>query len=119
MKNVFAVRKLLVAVMGFVLILYFLCKTTSHKIIFVPFLFCSFTSAGKYLGVILNKIRAAEIFDKLFKVSFFVFWFGFLIFAAFISIRDKNYSMLIFTLPFFAAGIYFVVKKFRKKVKEY
>ncbi len=93
------------------LLIYFMIKTTSPKIIFVPFLICSLSISGKSLGLIFNKEKIITLFDKLFKGGFFLFWFGFLIVACYMSIKDKNYSLIVFSLPFWLVGIYFVKKK--------
>ena len=54
--------------------------------------------------------RLADIFSKLYTIGFLLFWFGFLSVAAFLCIRDENYNTLLFTLPFWIAGI-FIVKR--------
>ncbi len=97
-----------------VLLVYFMIKTTSPKIIFVPFLICSLSIAGKSLGIILNKEKIASLFDKLFKTGFFLFWFGFLAVADYITVKDKNYALTVFTIPFWLIGIYFLKRKLFK-----
>ena len=115
MRSGFITRKLATAIVTTVVLVYFLAKTPSPKILFIPFLLCSISSMGKNLGLLLNKKKFALFFDRLFKVSFFLFWFGFLIFACYIMIRDHNYRMLPFTLPFWLAGFFFFKRKFFKK----
>ena len=100
------------------LLIYFMIKTTSPKIIFVPFLICSISMAGKILSLIFNREKIAIIFNKLFIAGFFLFWFGFLIFACYITVRDKNYVFTVFTLPFWLSGIYFMRKKLFSVNKE-
>ena len=51
------------------LLIYFMIKTTSPKIIFVPFLVCSLSMAGKSLGIILNKEKIASLFDDMHPKS--------------------------------------------------
>ena len=103
-----------------VLLIYFMIKTTDPKIIFVPFLICSISMTGKILSLIFNREKIAFIFDKLFKAGFFLFWFGFLTFAYYVTVRDKNYILTAFTVPFWLSGIYFMRKKLFpcKKEKE-
>lgn len=103
--------KLITAIFTTVLLLYFMTKTTSPKIIFVPFLICSISMAGKQIGLMMKRTRCVALFDKLFKGGFLLFLFGFLIVACYISIRDKNYSLIVFSLPFWLVGIYLVKKK--------
>ena len=63
----------------------------------------------------------SSIFSKLFAMGFFIFWFGFLIFAAYICLRDENYVMLLYSGIFWIAGILFAKRKFfhnkQKKTK--
>lgn len=111
MRSSLIVRKLITAITVLVLLVYFMVKTTSPIIIFVPFLFCSIASIGKKFGLLFNKKKLALFFDKLFKVSFFLFWFGFLFVACYIMIRDNNYRMILYTVPFWLAGIFFIKRK--------
>ncbi len=110
--------KLISSIFITALLIYFMIKTTSPKIIFVPFLICSLSMTGKSLGFILNKEKIAVFFDKLFKAGFFLFWFGFLIVFCYISIRDKKYSMFALTIPFWLVGIYFLKRKLFSSDKE-
>ena len=52
-----------------------------------------------------------NLFHKIFTIIFFLFWFGFLIFAAYICLRDENYGMLLYSGLFLIAGIVFAKKK--------
>lgn len=98
-----------------ILLIYFMMKTTSPKIIFVPFLICSISMAGKNIALLLNKEKYAALFSKLFVAGFLLFWFGFLIVAFYISVRDKNYKMIVFSLPFWLIGIILIKNKLLKK----
>ena len=56
---------------------------------------------------------------KLFDICFFLFWFGFLIVADFICIRDQNYGMLAYSLLFWVVGIVYAKNRlFRNKRKK-
>lgn len=60
-----------------------------------------------------------NLFHKIFIIIFFLFWFGFLIFAAYICLRDENYGMLLYSGLFWIVGIIFAKKKlFDKKTKK-
>lgn len=59
-----------------------------------------------------------NLFHKIFTIIFFLFWFGFLIFAAYICLRDENYGMLLYSGLFWIVGIIFARKKlFNNKPK--
>ena len=51
-------------------------------------------------------------------VSFLLFWFGFFSVSAYICIRDGNYNMLFFTLPFWIAGIFVLKRRFFRNQSE-
>ena len=109
MKKTPAARNLIVSVFLTGILLYLMVKTPSPKIIFVPFLICGLSLAGKSSAQLLKKGKWVTAFHKLFILGFLLFWFGFLAVAAFTCIRDKLYGMLLFTLPFWVIG-FFVVK---------
>lgn len=80
------------------------------KIFLTPFLACGFFSIGKNICFLLKKEKYVNMFNKLFQLSFFIFWFGFLIFWSYLVIKEKSYLSLLFTIPFWAIGIYFIRK---------
>ena len=115
MKASLISRKLVKAVIAIIIMAYFMIRTTSPKIIFAPFLFCAFASVGKNLGLLFNKNSLALLFDRAFKIVFFLSWFGFLAVVCYVTIKDGNYGKLLFTVPFWLGGIFFVVRKFKGK----
>ena len=104
MKNPMVVRKLILSLLVTGLLAYFMVKSPSPKIIFVPFLICGISMAGKCIALIGGQEKWAAVFHKAFILGFLLFWFGFLAVAAFICIRDQSYGMLLFTLPFWVGG---------------
>ena len=118
MKKGAVTNKLISSLFITVLLLYFMIKTQNSKLIFVPFLICSITKAGKQLALIFGKNKLAVIFSKLFATGFFIFWFGFLIFATYICLRDEHYGMLLCTGIFWIAGILFMKKRFFNTKKQ-
>ena len=115
MKSALITRKLIKAVIALIILIYFVIKTTSPKIIFVPFMVCCIASIGKNLGLLFDKKICALFLDKLFKIVFFLSWFGFLIVVAYMALRDGNYKMILFTLPFWIGGLFFVKGKLLNK----
>ena len=81
------------------------------RIIIIPFLLCFLFLIGKNICLLIGKEKFATIFGKLFRISFLTFWFGFLIFWNIYFIKEKNYFPLVFTIPFWIAGIY-IMRKF-------
>lgn len=112
-------RKLVSSVFITILLIYFMIKTTSPKIIFVPFLICAISMIGKSISLLMEKKKYVNVFDKSFTIGFLLFWFGFLIFADYIAIKDKQWQLVVFSLVFWIAGIYFIKKRlFKQKEKE-
>ena len=111
-------RKLVTSIIATILLIYFMIKTPSPKIIFVPFLICGISMIGKSISLIMDKKKYATIFDKSFIIGFLLFWFGFLIMWCYTSFKQGNPLQTIFSIPFWIAGIYIVKKKlFKPKEK--
>lgn len=107
MKQGFFAAKLTSAVFVTLALLYFMLYTPNPKIIFIPFLICSISMAAKYAALMLQMTHFARLCDKLFAAGFFLFWFGFLAVAGYISLRDNQPGMLLFSIPFWLAGLLF------------
>lgn len=119
MKQSIFLKKIISSIFITATLLYFMANTPSPKIIFVPFLICSLSMAGQNIALLLNKEKIAIAFHKLFAAGFFLFWFGFLAIAAYLCIRDKNYSLLVFSIPFWVVGVCFAKNRlFRGKPKK-
>lgn len=115
MKKSLVTRNLSSSLLVTVLLLYFMTKSPSPKIIFVPFLICSFSMVGKSIARILKKEKMEFVFGKLFVLGFLIFFIGFHVVAGYMSIRDKNYSLLIFSIPFWLVGIFLIKNKLLNK----
>lgn len=120
MKQPFVIRNFIVSAFVTGLLAYFMYKSTSSKIIFVPFLICGVSLAGKSLMQLAENEKWAAVFHKLFVLGFLLFWFGFLSVAAFVCLRDKSYSILLFTLPLWVVGFFIARNKLlgKKSCKE-
>lgn len=97
------------------ILLYHTTKTPSPKIVFVPFLLCGCAMTLQSIAQLFGAKKLTSMFRSLFAAGFFLFWFGFLTFAAVLCIRDKTYTLLIFTLPFWLVGVQ-CVKRFLPSV---
>lgn len=109
----------LIYVIGIVLFLFSIfIRTTAikTKIMMIPFIICGFASIGKNICLMLDKKKQANIFGKMFVISFLVFWFGFLVFWGYLCFKGKNYLTILFEIPFLIAGIY-MVRKFLFGIK--
>lgn len=118
MRNKFAiVIRIIPILVALSLLSYSFFKTTNvtAKVILTPFLICIFTMFIKDLMFIFNKNKFSKIYKNVFIISFLVFWFGFLIFFCYISIKNREYLYLLFSLPFWLAGVSIVNKYFFNK----
>ena len=118
MKRSLATKNLITSLIATVLLLHFMVKSPSPKISFLPFLICSISMAGKSIARIMNKEKMEFIFGKIFTLGFLVFLIGFLIVAGYTSVRDKNYSLLIFSIPFWIVGIFLIKNRLLNKKEE-
>lgn len=111
MKQPMVIRNFLLSLLATGILGYLMLKSPNPKIIFVPFLICGLSLAGKSLMQLTGNNKGAAVFHKLFVIGFLLFWFGFLSVAAYICLRDKSYGMLLFTLPFWVVGFFIVKNK--------
>ena len=119
MKRKSPIGNLTASVCATGILLYVMGRTTSPKIILLPFLICALSLAGKSIAQMLRKEKLAVVFHKCFVAGFLLFWIGFLAVAGYITIRDRNYSMLIFLVPFWLIGCYLIkIKLLGKKSKK-
>ena len=77
MKQSFSAARLTSAIFFTLVLLYFMIRTTSPKIIFIPFLLCSSAMTVKYAALLLHMPHFAKLCDKLFAAGFFLFWLAF------------------------------------------
>lgn len=114
MKKSNYIINLIKSVFVTILLFYFWIKTSNGKIILIPFILCAFSQVFKYIFLLFNKEKFVKYCNVMFAISFFLFWFGFLIYGTYIIICEKEYLMLLFTIPFWGVGIYFAIKVWKK-----
>lgn len=99
------------------IILFWLLSNNSGLICFmmIPFIICICLSIVKNICLIIGQDKYAYIFNKLYIIVFLSFAFCFLIFWSYTVMKAKNYINLLFTIPFWLMGIYFIRKSFFPK----
>ena len=90
-------------------------KTPNNKLILSLFLICSISLLLKNIFILLNKYKYFKLFNKVYIISFLIFWFGFLMFWCYTCIINKQYLELFFSIPFWGAGIYVIRKRLLEK----
>ena len=120
MRKGFITSKLIYSIIASLILTNIYIKTPNGKLIMLPFMICSYALTIKYIFLLFDKNKYARLFNKVYSIGFLLFMFGFLIYWCYRCIIDKEYSMLLFSVPFWFMGIYIIKKKFRNnnEVKE-
>lgn len=113
-KKALIISKIVKNIFIILILFYFYFNTSNGKVILFPFLICSVSMLLRNIFLLFNKLEYVDLFNKVFTLSFLLFWLGVLIFLCYISIVNKNYTLLIFSIPFWIVSI-FIIKNFFKK----
>lgn len=113
------IRKIIISLIAMaILTLAFFQNDLWAKVIILPFLFCSITFFGENVALIFNKEKISNVFKYIFRISFFVYTFGFLSYMIYYSITNKSYSVLIVVAVFLPFTIHFLKKSIFSKNKK-
>ena len=109
------IRNIMVSLSASVILIYAFSRNKFiFKVIIMLFLICALAKLGESIASLLNKKRLYHIFRYIFCTSFFIYCFGFLIYTEYYSIVNKNYILIIMTIPFWLFGISFFKLAFFK-----
>lgn len=116
MKKVYAIRQIAVSFTALVFLTWaFFQNGWLARIIITPFLICSFAIMMEKIFLLLNKTKLSNIFKYIFRISFFVYVFGFLSYMVYYAMVNKSYSILILVAIFLVFVIHFFKKSFFHK----
>lgn len=116
MKKIYAIRQIIVSFMAFVFLVWaFFQNKLLAKIIISPFLICSFAILMENIFLILDKIKLSNFFKYMFRISFFIYVGGFILYTIYYSITNKYYPILVIVAVFLVFAIYFIKKTFFNK----
>ena len=116
MKKIYAIRQIVVSLTALILLTWAFFQNESWaKIIITPFLICSFAMLMEKVFLLLNKTKLSNIFKYVFRVSFFVYVFGFLSYMVYYAVTRKAYLILVVVAVFLIFAIYFLKKAFFHK----
>lgn len=119
MKNIFTIRNIITSLVAtFILMWAFFKNELWGKIIIIPFLICSISFLIQNIALLFNKEKISNVFKYIFRVSFFVYVFGFLLYMVYYAMINKSYSILIVVAVFLVFAIYFFKKSFFNKNKK-
>ena len=117
MKKGIYLSRLISSILFILILIYLYVKTPNGKIILIPFLVCGTAVVLKNVFLLMAKKNYVRIFNKIYLVGFMLFWFGFLIYFSYISIINKEYSLVLFSIPFWIVGISILRKNLFDKFK--
>ena len=112
MKKVIFIRRIIYFLVITFILIYLYNEVNDNKFILIPFVICSTSLLVKNILLLFDNSNIA-IFNKIYVIGFLLFWFGFLIFYCYICLISKEYLMLLFTIPFWIAGIYVIRKRLK------
>ena len=98
------------------LYIYLNLKDTTSRLIFMPFLGFGLCIGGMVLSQVFKSEEMGNIFLKEMLIIFLAFWFGILTYGTIQSIKQGGeLTALLFTIPFWIAGIFALIKFVIKK----
>ncbi len=111
MKNIISIRKITVGLITFSILSWAIFKNDNlARLMIIPFLVCSICYTLEGIFELLSKDKLANIFKKIFKISFFTFYFGFLAYTVYYSLVNKTYGLLVVVFIF----VIFIVPYFKR-----
>lgn len=116
MRNAIRIRKMFISLVATIICIWaFFQNHLFAKVIISPFIICSISMFGENIFLLFNKDKISNIFKYIFRVSFFVYVFGFLAYMVYYSFAYKSYSFLIGVAIFLPFVIYFFRRSFFNK----
>ena len=111
------IRRFVTCIFAIVVLLKVLLQSSDimSKIVVIPFLIFAIASGVKEVFLMMNKKSWAEKAKKVYEIAFFVYWFGFLIYWDYQNLIRDNYKAILFSVPFWLGGVFFIYRRFIRK----
>lgn len=111
------IKQCITSAIIFVFLTYVIITTKDllTRVVSIPFLVFSLSFFIEKILLLFNKKNLAKKFSKIYVIAFLVYWFGFLIYWDYVSIINKDYMSVIFSLLMWFGGGYIIYKRFFKK----
>ena len=114
--KIISIRNLCVSLLAsFILTSAFFKNALPAKIMILLFLICTIAMFFKSLFEILENPKLVLICQFVFRISFFTYAIGFLLYTTYYSVVHKTYSLLFIVLLFVIFLIPFIRKSFFRK----
>ena len=95
-------------------------KSTLTRMIIIPFLIFAVSLFIKNVCLMFNKNKIAKIFSKIYTITFFIYYFGFLTYWDYLAITRKEYTLVAFSLIAWTGGIFVIYRRYlelKNKIK--
>jgi len=113
MKSIKVMGALIVTII--LTILFINTKDAISRLIFLPFFLCGLAMLGNTIASVTDNQSLEKIFYKIYLAIFLTFWFSILTFGCITYIKNNEFGMILFTIPFWAVGIFVIYMFFIKK----
>lgn len=100
---------------GILIYLLFNSADLLSKIIISLFLIFGISFCATNVLLVFRKNKLAEKVSKVYVIAFLIYWYGFLIYWDYVSILNKDFMSVLFSLIMWLVGGYFIYKRFFKK----
>lgn len=114
MKNIRNSKQTLTSIIVFIMLtnILFNSKDFITKLVVIPFIVFSLGYFLKNIFLMLGKKSLAKIMEIIYVISFFIYYFGFLIYWDYVCIINKDYIPLLFSLLAWFGGIFVAYKRY-------
>ena len=111
------IRRLVTCIFAIIVLLEVLLQSSNlmTKLVVIPFLIFAVAACLKELFLLLNKKSWAEKAKRVYEIAFFGYWFGFLSYWDYKNLISGNYKAILFSVPFWLGGGFFVYRRFMRK----
>lgn len=104
MNNARAIKNIISSFFIMGILIYFVFLNSSFQIVFLPFLLCVLISILKNIFSLFNLDKLVFICNKLYGFVFLAFWFCFLGYFCYISLKNHDIVSVLATSPFWFIG---------------
>lgn len=112
--NLRNIKQTITAAIASVLLGYIFITTKDllTRIVVIPFLIFGISLFTKNICLMMNKKNIAKKFEIIYVIAFFTYYFGFLIYWDYVSITNKDYMSLLFSLLAWGGGIFVAYRRY-------
>lgn len=112
--NIGFVKKTIIALIVSIFLGYILITTNDllTRIVIIPFLMFGISLFIKNICLMFKKNKIAKTFSKINVTSFFIYYFGFLVYWDYVAVTNKDYMLIIFSLLAWFGGIFVAYRRY-------